>query len=277
MSMNPKITLSVTLTFLLIFFSFHITYSQYLLNNLDNSSATASTLPPMPDFAAIKDIKQRKHAFFDYLTPHIRQQNSKIKALRRYIQKQNSNKPSTKIKQLAQQYRLPINDTDLKQSLLTNIDTIPPSLVLAQAAIESAWGTSRFATKGNNYFGQWCFTAGCGLVPTQRASGSHHEVRRFASPEDSIASYMLNLNSHPAYKQLRTNRLTLRNNNETANGCFLAEGLIKYSERKTIYVNSLKQLMRTNKLEEKQSEYCKSNLPAEENTANIRPPLVPQG
>ncbi|MBV1920176.1 MAG: hypothetical protein KUG73_05805, partial [Pseudomonadales bacterium] len=49
---------------------------------------------------------------------------------------------------------------------------------------------------------------------------------------------------------------------------FLAEGLIDYSERKSAYVESLKQLMRVNNLEDKKSAYCKKQEPEE-----LQPPL----
>ena len=41
-----------------------------------------------------------------------------------------------------------------------------------QAANESAWGTSRFARIGLNFFGQWCYSKGCGMVPKRRNTGA---------------------------------------------------------------------------------------------------------
>lgn len=52
--------------------------------------------------------------------------------------------------------------------MLLRVDVLPKALVLTQAANESAWGTSRFAVQANNYFGQWCYRTGCGLVPRER-------------------------------------------------------------------------------------------------------------
>ena len=258
--MNPKVTLSIALTLLLLFFTLHISVTRHILDRTQEASTTSPQInwqADIPNFAAITDIKARKQAFFDYLSPFISAENAKIQELRRYIRKQNMQSPSAQIKQLAMQYRLKPKDAHIKQSLLSKVDSIPPSLVLAQAAIESAWGTSRFAVKGNNLFGQWCFSQGCGLVPSQRGHGQHHEVKRFQSAAESIASYMQNLNSHPSYAVLRDNRFTLRKSGEAVNGCFLAEGLIEYSERKTAYVESLKQLIRVNNLEDRHSTYCK--------------------
>lgn len=262
--MNPKIKLMISLILLLTFFTVHTSVSHYVLQQQESSPVAIQT-DSTPNFAAIDDVKHRKQAFFDYLTPYITKENNRIQEIRKHIgkiSKQDMQPPSAKVKQLAIKYRIQANNPQLKQRLLAKIDIIPPSLVLSQAAIESAWGTSRFAKQGNNFFGQWCFTKGCGLVPSKRPHGSHHEVKRFTTPQASIASYMLNLNSHPAYKTLRDKRAAQRKRNEAINGCFLAEGLLEYSERKGDYVQSLKQLMRTNQLESKQSPYCKKAVVA---------------
>ena len=42
--------------------------------------------------------------------------------------------------------------------LKIRMDEIPTSLVLAQAAKETGWGTSRFALEGNALFGQWTWS-----------------------------------------------------------------------------------------------------------------------
>ena len=258
--MNPKIKLMIALTLLLAFFTVHLSVSHYVLQQQKEKPSPTVIQTSTPNFASIDNVKHRKQVFFDYLIPYITKENLRIQKLRDDISKINDQKmqpTSARIKQLAMRYRIPANNPQLKQRLLKKIDIIPPSLVLAQAAIESAWGTSRFATKGNNFFGQWCFTKDCGLVPSKRSHGSYHEVKKFNSPEESIASYMLNLNSHPAYKALRDKRDVQRKKNEPINGCLMAEGLIEYSERKTAYVESLKQLMRTNQLENKHSGHCK--------------------
>jgi Bax protein len=47
------------------------------------------------------------------------------------------------------------------------MDIIPPSIAIAQAAIESGWGTSRFALEGNAMFGQWTWSKN-GIEPTEK-------------------------------------------------------------------------------------------------------------
>ena len=126
---------------------------------------------------------------------------------------------------------------------------IPNSLALVQAANESAWGTSRFARDANNYFGQWCFTRGCGLIPANRIEGAHHEVQRFSSPKESVASYLNNLNTHNAYAQLRSIRSNAVKNGEPITGYLLAAGLGKYSERGEAYIEEIRTMIRVNHLE----------------------------
>jgi len=132
--------------------------------------------------------------------------------------------------------------------LLQRVDVIPPSLALSQAANESAWGTSRFARSGHNYFGQWCFTTGCGVVPRHRTAGKQHEVAVFASPAAAVASYLHNLNSHPAYQRLREIRLQQRQQHQVVSGLALAAGLEKYSERGEDYIRELRAMIRHNRL-----------------------------
>jgi uncharacterized FlgJ-related protein len=134
-------------------------------------------------------------------------------------------------------------------ALLQRVDTLPVSLVLAQAAIESGWGTSRFAREGNNLFGQWCFDPGCGLVPAARRTGARHEVAAYASVNDSIDAYLLNINTHSAYRDLRELRARARAEGREPTGLELATGLRSYSERGELYVQDVRSIIRGNGLD----------------------------
>ncbi|EGM71558.1 glucosaminidase domain-containing protein [Shewanella sp. HN-41] len=75
-----------------------------------------------------------------------------------------------------------------------------PSLVLAQAAEESGWATSRFTVEGNAYFGQWDFS-GKGMKPRQqRKALGNYGVAQFDTPLESVEGYLLNLNTSNAYQ-----------------------------------------------------------------------------
>lgn len=119
------------------------------------------------------------------------------------------------------------------------VDVIPPSLVLAQAIYESNWGNSRFAREGNNYFGQYCFKKGCGLIPNKRSENSTFEVKRFENMQKSIRSYVHNINTNKAYKTLRE----LRYEQNKFNGFALSTELKNYAEQ-THYVKSIQSIIK---------------------------------
>jgi uncharacterized FlgJ-related protein len=128
------------------------------------------------------------------------------------------------------------------------LDLIPAGLVLGQAAYESGYGTSRFASEGNALFGQWTY-GGKGLVPEQqRKNLGDHRIAAFDWPFDSVRGYFINLMSHPAYEEFRRLRAQLRADGKPLTSMVLADGLIKYSERGQEYVDTLKGMMRVNRL-----------------------------
>jgi len=134
--------------------------------------------------------------------------------------------------------------------LASRVDAVPASLVLAQAAVESGWATSRFAAEGSALFGQWTY-GGKGIKPKEQrtATKGNYQVAAFDSPRDSIRAYLLNLNSHAAYADLRAERRNLRKAGKGVTGTALAAGLLKYSERGQAYVDELRALIRVNHLE----------------------------
>lgn len=210
----------------------------------------------LPDFAAINDIREKKSAFFDFVRPGIVSANKKIAQDRQFLLDVKTALTSdreigdvTRVNDIAAYYRLPLTKIDIASlnALLIRVDIIPSDLIMVQAANESGWGTSRFARLGLNFFGQWCFTKGCGLVPSSRSGDASHEVKKFSSVDESIASYLRNLNTHPAYELLRQIRSDLRANNVPLQGQLLVVGLRNYSERQDDYVIELLQMLRHNK------------------------------
>lgn len=212
-----------------------------------------------PDFKAIRDTAERKEAFFAFLTPLVEQENRRMLKLRKRLaeitQRANTGKLTAldhhQLATWAQEYG--VEDGPLEQTLDRldrRINVIPVAMVLAQAASESAWGTSRFARQGHNYFGQWCFKAGCGIVPKRRQEGAVHEVTRFASVQESLSAYFHNINTHSAYHSLRILRQQKTALGENLSGYELVGKLLSYSERGAPYVDELRTLIRSNGLEE---------------------------
>jgi len=219
----------------------------------DKGSYTVVKNTPLPDFTTYTDVKQKKVAFFTYLTPYVEQINAEIAVKRDFIKginklPENSNELK-KLMKIADSYDVDtdIEFTELKRRLLLKVDGLPLVLVLMQAANESAWGTSRFALEANNLFGQWCFKKGCGLIPSGRPAGKTYEVRKFKYPISSIRSYFHNLNTGNAYKKLRTLRAQLRKDNKELDATIIADGLISYSTRREEYIAELKHMIRINK------------------------------
>lgn len=210
---------------------------------------------PLPDFSQFGAGSERKEAFFGFLFPRIALANLEILRQRRGVkalQQEDtlSEEQEQWLEGLADRLRIDRDDSDFFDRLLKRLDIIPPSLMMAQAANESSWGTSRFATRGNNLFGQWCFSKGCGIVPGQRSEGMNHEVARYKHPYASIRSYMTNLNRHNAYSRLRTIRRQQRQRDQFPTGISLAGGLELYSERGSEYVREIRSMIRFNNLDD---------------------------
>lgn len=218
---------------------------------------------PIPDFEAITDIDLKKETFFSFFDSYIAVENQRILDNREKVQRfanilatggMLSDQEQKTLDELAAQYRLKdseLSQVDLVDELLVRVDIIPMSLALAQAATESAWGTSRFAREGNNIFGQWCFDEGCGLVPGQRADDASHEVRAFATVEASIRAYLRNLNTNPNYEYLRELRAQMRIKDKPLDSRALAQGLLRYSERGHVYISEIHDIIRINDLLER--------------------------
>ena len=112
---------------------------------------------------------------------------------------------------LARVYKVPDGgsgtiDATEGAELLRRVDAIPLSLELAQGAVESGWGTSRFADVGNSLFGQWSWAGG--IAPEEQRTDTHgdHRIAAFESTGMSVWSYALNLNTHDAYADFRRKR-----------------------------------------------------------------------
>ena len=206
------------------------------------SSASLSTFKP--SFDSIENTVVRKEVFFNYLLPAIHQKNAEIIELRNSIL--NNELSINELEKLASKYR--VKNPATQEELLKVIDILPPSLVLAQAANESNWGRSRFAKDFNNYFGIWCFSKGCGVVPTERDKNATHEIASFNSLEESVDYYMFNINRSYAYEELRQIREKQRNDMMPIKGIVLAEGLGNYAFPGNEYIDSIKSVIQYNQL-----------------------------
>ena len=211
----------------------------------------------LPDFSLINDIPTKKKTFFNFIKPAIEQANQAILTKRERLlaieEKLGLEIPLEKsdfefIAENVRLYRVKGANTPFQRisMLKSKIDIVPIELVLVQAANESAWGTSRFARIGLNFFGIWCYKKGCGMVPNSRNSGANHEVEAFDSVQEAVNKYLRNINSNSAYVVFRSIRQQLREQDEPLAPEILATGLLPYSERGVDYVSEIIDMLRHN-------------------------------
>ncbi|ANS85461.1 Protein bax [Vibrio scophthalmi] len=215
-----------------------------------------------PNFASFDNVVEKKQAFFDYLRPGVELENQRVQKERarltriaqRFAQGSLTSEDNNYAKRLGKLYDVEVTTEGITvawlDKMLHRVNVLPESLVMTQAANESAWGTSRFATNANNYFGQWCYSKGCGLIPLQRNDDASHEVASFDSVQESIHRYFMNVNRNRAYYDLREIRFDRQQGEQslidTQAAIALTNGLLKYSERGEAYVKDLQTMIRHN-------------------------------
>ena len=214
----------------------------------------------LPDFGSNPSVQGRKLSFFNYLEDYVVAANAELEAERKSITRimslvsrdgEVSDGDKLMIGDAYDRYGVITNNL-LSQSsfdqLLLKVDQVPVSLALAQAANESAWGTSRFAITGKNIFGQWCYREGCGMVPKKREGGARHEVRSFNTIAESVEAYLFNLNTNTFYEGFRLVRGEMRATGKELDSFELAFHLNRYSERGESYIDEIQTLIEQNLL-----------------------------
>jgi Bax protein len=184
-------------------------------------------------------VGQKKERFFALLVPptqKVYQENLKrFEDVSGWIQR---GEKKRKIKELKEEFKAETN-----QQLLAALKPHPPSIALAQAALESAWGTSRFFVEANNIFGVWSFHKDEPRIAASRQRGDKTIwLREYNSLEDSVRHYYRVLARGHAHQHFRDLRL------ETDDPYQLVQMLDQYSELREVYVNELVTLMRFNNL-----------------------------
>ena len=189
-------------------------------------------------------IKEKKKQFITNLLPIIHSANYDILKksdlffkIEKKIQNNNLNVLEAAIlKKLFNEYKVKNNNlAELKK----RIDIVPISLVIAQAAIESGWGTSRFAIEGNAYFGQKVIGKKTNGIKPIENKDPLIKVRALATLNNSVKAYLNNF---------RKSRTELRSFGKTLEGEVLVDQLNKYSELGNEYVYNVKKIIKKNNL-----------------------------
>lgn len=253
-------------------FLFESPPARQLAGLLDAAWSVPGTEGFVPNLAPVRlppdmdelDLETKKEAFFRSVLPHVMVANRRIRAERARLlalgERLGRGEPTAQeddafVWELAERYRIDTQEPEpgapteeLIEELLRRVDVVPPSLALAQAAIESAWGGSRFAKLGNSLFGQWVFSADKGIAPLLRDEGANYSVARFVDLAEAVDAYVRNLNNLWAYEEFRTLRRGMREAGEALDPHALAEGLLLYSMRREEYVDEVRKVVRDNRL-----------------------------
>ena len=231
-----------------------------LLNNQSANLVIFSSLPS--DFMDIQPIIERKRLFINTLIPIIYSENLQILNDRKKILdwwRESDGENFSRdfwpqwLFELSEKYGS--SDSNLG-NLLMRVDIIPISLALAQSAIESGWGTSRYSREGNAVFGQYTFDESKGLKPKDRNENDEFFIKKFPNLSESVRSYLKNINTHLAYADFREERKKLRMSGENLSGYKLVNFLKDYSERRESYIKDVKEIISSNNFQ----KYDKGNV-----------------
>ncbi len=187
-------------------------------------------------------VSEKKKRFFHMLLPAILISKQKFKVLRTRAKNiiENPNPSVQDLLFLDKMYKK-FKTTDNKE-LLSRMKTHPVSIVLAQAAIESAWGESRFFKEGNNIFGMWSFNKNEPRIRAKETrNGKAIYVKKYKTLSDAIDDYFVTI-GRGAYKSFRKHR------NITDDPLQLVQYLVNYCELKGKYTRKLKRFIIKNKL-----------------------------
>ena len=217
--------------------------------------------PYIPKNISQYEINKKKAVFIAILLPIALRGNELVIEERKLMKIAFSTNNIYQIERLSKKYKVKnfkkINFSNINRSglrmikleLLNKINIIPISLILAQSIIESGWGGSRFAQEGNALFGQWTWKNNDGIKPKENID-ANFSVKNFKNLQESVNSYILNLNSHPAYKELRNFRESQYNDGKNFTGNDMANFLEKYAEIGFEYITKVKNMIKKNQLSE---------------------------
>ena len=199
-------------------------------------------------------IKEKKLQFISAFLPIIQEINLDVLEKRRKIflveKKLKANNLNVLdadfLKRTFKEYKVKNNDINV---LKERVDIVPISLTLAQAAIESGWGTSRFAKEGNAFFGQKVVGYSVDGIDPAENKNPLIKVRKFNNLSDSVEAYIKNLNTHRAYKKFRKSRKAQRSIKKHLDGIALAETLGSYSELGDEYTAKVQKIIKINSLD----------------------------
>ena len=197
---------------------------------------------PAPKKVPQLSTAEKKKRFIEKTLPAIEHVKARMDEKYRYIhaltQKETlAPEEQNEIDRLMQNYRA----KDIPD-LLARLHTHPVSIILAQAALETGWGTSRFYNKANNIFGVWSYDKNEPRIPAEETRGAKTiYVKKYDSLEASVEGYFEMMASGYAYGKFRKARVTEQNPFK------LISHLTHYSELRSEYVKRLYYVIKGNR------------------------------
>jgi len=235
-------------------------WSKRIMYNVENNIAIPRMyFPYIPKNISDFESKIKKDVFLSILLPIALKGNELVLQERKLMKVAFLSNNIYQIENLAKKYKVKnfkkINFSNLtaqdlskiKEELLSKINKIPISMILAQSIIESGWGSSRFALEGNALFGEWTWKTNVGIKPKGNMDAGF-AVKNFKNLLESLNSYILNLNSHPAYYKMRKYRSLKYKTGKKITGYDTANFLDKYAEIGFDYVEKIENMIKSNKL-----------------------------
>jgi Bax protein len=185
-------------------------------------------------------VTQKKQNFYNKLVPVIdKVYFTLLKQHKITTDHIKNNIEHEKVEKLRKRYRV-----DNNKDLLLALKPHPRSIAIAQAAMESAWGRSRFFREANNIFGMWSSNKNEPRVAAniKRAGGRVIWLRKFNSLEESIKAYYFLIATGKAFNEFREIR------SQTDDVYKIVKKLDKYSEIGEQYTQELAKMIRYNQL-----------------------------
>jgi len=184
-------------------------------------------------------VSEKKRRFFTLLVPPIEQIYSQLHQEYLEIKTLIEKTPQDPKIQICMQSYAAKDFEDL----LRRMKPHPKSIALAQAAMESAWGTSRFFKIANNVFGVWSFKENEPRVAAGKKRGNQTiYLKEYTSITDAVRDYYKILAVGKAFEEFRVEKM------KTDDPYILVNYLDKYSERGNLYSQELASVIRHNNL-----------------------------
>ncbi|MBN2816139.1 MAG: glucosaminidase domain-containing protein [Campylobacterales bacterium] len=186
-------------------------------------------------------VKSKKVRFYALVNPPVQKVHAELLQLFKSVKEDIKLKRNlAKRDMLKKAYKV---TTD--EQLLYALKPHPQSITLAQGAMESSWGTSRFFVEAKNIFGMWSVNPKEPRIPAgvKRKNGKQVWVKKFATLEESVRAYYKTMGRAKAYRAFRLARYVTNNPYE------IVPTLNTYSEMKEEYPLELAALIRYNKLQ----------------------------